>query len=201
MLLWLANPILVGYHALFLEKEWFLNLQKSSYGNLSVQTIWVFTQQLLHEKSWCGFTQQSLPERFANDRESATSQLSCCNASLIINCTSISSWVCLASAFTRMLFPKAHSLCSFQKLSITYFSNQFKALIQDVGIGSRWEAINTVCFGRKVISNLRDSAENCSLSSETFTDKLYHSKVASCRFDFFSLFTALPSLAFINKHH
>lgn len=61
--------------------------------------------------------------------------------------------------------------------------------------------MNTVCFGRKVISDLRDGAANCSLSSETFPGKLYHSKVASHRFDFVLLFTALPSLAFTNKHH
>lgn len=52
-----------------------------------------------------------------------------------------------------------------------------------------------------MISDLRDGAANCSLSSETFPGKLYHSKVASRRFDFFLLFTALLSLAFINKHH
>jgi len=88
-----------------------------------------------------------------------------------------------------------------QKLSITYFSNQCKILIQDAGIWRGRGAISTVCFGPKVIADLRDGAANCSLSSETSSGKLYHSKAASYNFWIFFLFTALANPDFINKHH
>lgn len=112
----------------------------------------------------------------------------------MINCISISSRICLASAFRRMCFPKALCPRPFQKLPITHFSNRCKIFIQDAGMWRGQGAINTVCFGRKVISDLRDGAANCSLSSETFPGKIYHSEVASRSFDFFCYLQLCPAL-------
>lgn len=46
-----------------------------------------------------------------------------------------------------------------------------------------------------MISDLRDGAANCGLSSETFPGKLHDRKVASCSFDFFFSYLQLcPAL-------
>lgn len=93
----------------------------------------------------------------------------------LINYTSISSGICLASAFRRMCFSKAFFSHTFQTPSITHFRKWCKRLLENYGIWRGWETINTVCFGRKMIS--RNGDVNHSLRCETFSGKLYNTKL------------------------